>query len=30
MNIQAEFLTVANLILSGVFYDQIKVATVTR
>jgi len=29
MNIQAEFLTVANLILSGVFYDQIKVATVT-
>lgn len=26
---QSEFLTVANLILSGLFYDQVKVATVS-
>ena len=26
---ESEFLTIANLILSGVFYDQVKVATVT-
>ena len=25
----SEFLTVANLILSGIFYDQVKVATIT-
>ena len=26
---QSEFLTVANLILSGLFYDQVKISTVT-
>ena len=26
---ESEFLTIANLILSGLFYDQVKVATVT-
>jgi len=29
MTMPSEFLTVANLILSGIFYDQVKVATVT-